>query len=94
MKVIGYRKEGLEGIGIMVDEVNCVSLGASMPDLPTTLMGLLNFEGGMEVAKSTIQTSFSIVFTNLPIPEISTSVMSPSFIHICGSRRDLTPSFR
>ena len=26
-----------------------------MPDLPTTLMGLLNFEGGMEAAKSTIQ---------------------------------------
>ena len=54
MKVISYRKDGLEGIGIMVDEVNCVSLGASMPDLPTTLMGLLNFEGGMEAAKSTI----------------------------------------
>ena len=55
MKVISYRKDGVEGIGIMVDEVNCVSLGASMPDLPTTLMGLLNFEGGMEAAKSTIQ---------------------------------------
>ena len=39
MKVISYRKDGLEGNGIMVDEVNCVSLGSSMPDLPTTLMG-------------------------------------------------------
>ena len=55
MKVISYRKDGVKGIGFMVDEVNCVSLGSSMPDLPTTLMGLLNFEGGMEVAKSTIQ---------------------------------------
>jgi len=33
MKVISYRKDGVEGVGIMVDEVNCVSLGASMPDL-------------------------------------------------------------
>ncbi len=55
MKVISYRKDGLEGNGIMVDEVNCVSLGSSMPDLPTTLMGLLNLEGGMEAAKSAIQ---------------------------------------
>ena len=55
MKVISYRKGGVEGIGIMVDEVNGVSLGASMPDLPTTLMGLLNLEGGIEAAKSTIQ---------------------------------------
>ena len=54
MKMISYRKGGVEGIGIMVDEVNCVSLSASMADLPTTLMGLLNFEGGMEAAKSTI----------------------------------------
>ena len=54
MKVISYRKDGAEGTGIMVDEVNCVSLGAWMPDLPTTLMGLLNFEGGMEAVKSTI----------------------------------------
>ena len=55
MKVISYRKDGAEGVGIMMDEVNCVSLGSSMPDLPTTLMGLLNFEGGMEAVKSTIQ---------------------------------------
>ena len=55
MKMISYRKDGVEGIGIMVDEVNCVSLSASMADLPTTLMGLLNFEGGMEAAKLTIQ---------------------------------------
>ena len=41
MKVISYRKDGAEGIGIMVDEVNCVSLGASMPDLPTTLNSLI-----------------------------------------------------
>ena len=55
MKAISYRKDSVEGIGIMVDEVSGVSLGASMPDLPTTLMGLLNSEGGMEAAKSTIQ---------------------------------------
>ena len=55
MKVISYRKDGLEGNGIMVDEVNCVSLGSSMPDLPTTLMGLFNLEGGIEAAKSAIQ---------------------------------------
>ena len=55
MKVISYRKDGVEGIGIMVDEVNCVSLGSSMPDLPATLMGLFNLEGGMEAAKSTVQ---------------------------------------
>ena len=55
MKAISYRKDGAEGIGIMVDEVSGVSLGVSMPDLPMTLMGLLNSEGGMEAAKSTIQ---------------------------------------
>ena len=55
MKVISYRKDSAEGIGIMVDEVSRVSLGASMQDLPKTLMGLLKVEGGMEAAKSTIQ---------------------------------------
>ena len=55
MKVISYRNDGLEGNGIMVDEVNCVSLGSLMPDLPTTLMGLFNLEGGMEAEKSTVQ---------------------------------------
>jgi len=55
MKAISYRKDSVEGIGIMEDEVSGVSLGASMSDLPTTLMRLLNSEGGMEAAKSTIQ---------------------------------------
>ena len=55
MKVISYRKDGAEGIGIMEDEVSGVSLGASMSDLPTTLMRLLNSEGCVEVATSTIQ---------------------------------------
>ena len=55
MKVISCRKDGAEGIGIMVDEVSGVPLGASMPDFPTTLMGLLNSEGGMEATKSIIQ---------------------------------------
>ena len=55
MKVISYRKDGAEGIGIKVDEVSGVSLGASMLNLPMTLMGFLNSEGSMEAAKSTIQ---------------------------------------
>ena len=55
MKVDQLPKGWFEGIGIMVDEVNCVSLGSSMPDLPTTLMGLFNLEGGMEAEKSTVQ---------------------------------------
>ncbi len=35
--------------------MNCVSLGSSMPDLPTTLMGLFDLEGGIEAVKSAIQ---------------------------------------
>jgi len=56
MKVDQLPKGWFEGIGIMVDEMNCVSLGSSMPDLPTTLMGLLNLQGEIEATKSAIQS--------------------------------------
>ena len=46
MRLISYEKDSSTGIGIMTDETNFVSLSAAAPNLPTSMMGLLNHEGG------------------------------------------------
>ena len=52
MRLISYEKDGSTGIGIMTDETNFVSLSAAAPNLPTSMMGLLNHEGGLAAAEA------------------------------------------
>jgi 2-keto-4-pentenoate hydratase/2-oxohepta-3-ene-1,7-dioic acid hydratase in catechol pathway len=42
--VIAYKKNGIDSLGVMVDEKNFVSLASVAPRLPMTMMGLLNLE--------------------------------------------------
>lgn len=51
MKLISYEKDGAAGVGVMSDDTKFVSLGAAVPDLPKTMMGLLNLEGGLDAAR-------------------------------------------
>ena len=46
MRLISYEKDGSTGVGIMRDDTNFVSLSAAAPTLPTSMIGLLNHEGG------------------------------------------------
>ena len=44
MRVISYRHNGNDNIGIMVDSERFIPLALVAPDLPLTIMGLLNIE--------------------------------------------------
>ena len=44
MRVISYRHNGNDNIGIMVDSERFIPLALVAPDLPLTIMGLLNVE--------------------------------------------------
>ena len=44
MRVISYRHNGNDNIGIMVDSERFIPLALVAPDLPMTIMGLLNVE--------------------------------------------------
>ncbi len=52
MRLISYEKQGTTDIGVMTDETNFVSLSAAAPNLPTSMMGLLNHEGGLAAAEA------------------------------------------
>ncbi|MAI12149.1 MAG: hypothetical protein CBD27_10830 [Rhodospirillaceae bacterium TMED167] len=52
MRLISYEKDGGAGVGVMIDDTNFVSLPAAAPNLPTTMMGLLNHEGGLAAAQA------------------------------------------
>ena len=52
MRLISYEKDGSTGVGIMRDDTNFVSLSAAAPNLPTSMMGLLNHEGGLAAAEA------------------------------------------
>ena len=52
MRLISYEKDGAQGVGVMTDDTNFVSLASAAPDLPTTMMGLLNHDGGIESARA------------------------------------------
>ena len=52
MRLISFEKDGSTDVGIMTDDTNFVSLSAAAPNLPTTMMGLLNHEGGLAAAQA------------------------------------------
>lgn len=45
MRVITYSKDGVSGVGVMVDDTGFVDLGRAAPDLPPTLRGILEMDG-------------------------------------------------
>ena len=44
MRVIAYRDNGIDNLGVMVDEKKFLSLASVTPELPVTMMGLLNVD--------------------------------------------------
>jgi 2-keto-4-pentenoate hydratase/2-oxohepta-3-ene-1,7-dioic acid hydratase in catechol pathway len=42
--MIAYRQNSIDNLGVMVDEKNFISLASVAPELPVTMMGLLNLE--------------------------------------------------
>lgn len=52
MRIITYRNGIGDGLGVMTDEKGFVDLSKAAPDLPTTMMGLLSLEGGLDKAKA------------------------------------------
>ena len=43
--MINYRQNDIDGLGVMTDEKNFISLAEVAPELPVTMMGLLNING-------------------------------------------------
>ena len=63
MRIIAYRQNSIDNLGVMVDEKNFISLASVGPELPVTMMGLLNledWEAGVNVAISGKGTDLSI----------------------------------
>ena len=50
MRLISYRLKGEAGVGIMVDDKNFVALPKAAPELPRSLKGLIEMEGGFAKA--------------------------------------------
>ena len=50
MRLISYRHNGQTGVGVMVDDKSFVALSKAAPDLPKTLKGLLEMDGGLAKA--------------------------------------------
>ena len=44
MRIIAYRQNSIDNLGVMVDEKNFISLASVAPELPVTMMGLVNLE--------------------------------------------------
>jgi 2-keto-4-pentenoate hydratase/2-oxohepta-3-ene-1,7-dioic acid hydratase in catechol pathway len=44
VRVIAYRHNGIDNLGVMVDEKKFLSLASVTPELPVTMMGLLNVD--------------------------------------------------
>jgi 2-keto-4-pentenoate hydratase/2-oxohepta-3-ene-1,7-dioic acid hydratase in catechol pathway len=50
MRLISYRLKGEAGVGVMVDDKNFVALPKAAPELPRSLKGLIEMEGGFAKA--------------------------------------------
>jgi 2-keto-4-pentenoate hydratase/2-oxohepta-3-ene-1,7-dioic acid hydratase in catechol pathway len=55
LRVISYRYNGSDGLGIMVDDKNFVELSGIAPDLPTTMIGLLNVDNWQAKAAAAVE---------------------------------------
>ena len=54
MRLISYRTDHGAGVGIMVDDTGFVALKEAAPDLPETLKGLLELDGGLARAADAV----------------------------------------
>jgi 2-keto-4-pentenoate hydratase/2-oxohepta-3-ene-1,7-dioic acid hydratase in catechol pathway len=52
VRLISYRQNGQGGVGVMVDDKSFVALAKAAPDLPRTLKGVLEMDGGLARAKA------------------------------------------
>lgn len=55
MRIISYRYNGSDGLGIMVDDKNFAELSGIAPDLPTTMIGLLNVDNWQAKAAAAVE---------------------------------------
>jgi 2-keto-4-pentenoate hydratase/2-oxohepta-3-ene-1,7-dioic acid hydratase in catechol pathway len=55
LRVISYRYNGSDGLGIMVDDKNFAELSGIAPDLPTTMIGLLNVDNWQARAAAAVE---------------------------------------
>ena len=55
MRVINYRQNDIDGLGVMTDEKNFISLAEVAPKLPVTMMGLLNINGWQAEVHTSVQ---------------------------------------
>ncbi|MBT3990001.1 MAG: fumarylacetoacetate hydrolase family protein [Rhodospirillaceae bacterium] len=55
MRVISYSHNGSEGLGVMVDDKGFVALSSAAPELPTTMMGLLNTDDWQAKAAAAVE---------------------------------------
>jgi 2-keto-4-pentenoate hydratase/2-oxohepta-3-ene-1,7-dioic acid hydratase in catechol pathway len=55
LRVISYRYNGSDGLGIMVDDKNFAELSGIAPDLPTTMIGLLNVDNWQAKAAAAVE---------------------------------------
>ncbi len=52
MRVISYRKDNVDGVGVMTDDKGFVELAKAAPELPATMIELLTLEGGLDQTRS------------------------------------------
>ncbi|MBT7956916.1 MAG: fumarylacetoacetate hydrolase family protein [Rhodospirillaceae bacterium] len=55
MRVISYSHSGTDGLGIMVDDKGFVALAGVAPDLPTTMMALLNLDDWQDKVAAAVE---------------------------------------
>jgi 2-keto-4-pentenoate hydratase/2-oxohepta-3-ene-1,7-dioic acid hydratase in catechol pathway len=55
LRVISYRYNGSDGLGIMVDDKNFAELSGIAPDLPTTMIGLLSVDNWQAKAAAAVE---------------------------------------
>jgi 2-keto-4-pentenoate hydratase/2-oxohepta-3-ene-1,7-dioic acid hydratase in catechol pathway len=55
LRIISYRYNGSDGLGIMVDDKNFAELSGIAPDLPTTMIGLLNVDNWQAKAAAAVE---------------------------------------
>lgn len=55
MRLISYRHQDKNGVGVMVDDEGFVALSLASPELPDTLRGILNLKDGLAMAQASVQ---------------------------------------
>lgn len=55
MRLISFEKDGVAGVGVMTDETNFVSLANAAPDLPTSMLDLIEADPGFEKTRAAVE---------------------------------------